>query len=409
MKKSSFTRERDPNTLYNPPSVSHAAPTTRARALWFVTTGLEAGGAERFLSLLAPALAVRGWKPSVWSLGGLGRFGPVLRAAGLQVGDLQMRELGTASYAALRLAAAARRKRPSLVQGWMYHGNLAATVAAWACSSPLVWGVRQSLADFAGTSWSTRAVIRAGARLSRRPEAILYNSRVSLEQHTALGYRHERAEVLPNGFDTVAFHPDPAAGDRLRRTIGLPRTAALVGCVARFHPVKGHDILFFEAFRAVSDSRPDCHLVLAGAGTTPGTPALEAAIAERGLSGRVSGLGEIDDVAQVAAAFDVLVQPSRGEGFPNAVGEAMACGVPVVATRVGETETLVGDAGIVVPEGDAAALASGLASILDAPLEERRARGEAARARVVALYSIEQAADRYAEVYARLVPGGAAR
>jgi glycosyltransferase involved in cell wall biosynthesis len=408
MKKSSFTRERDPNTLYNPPSVSHAAPTTRARALWFVTTGLEAGGAERFLSLLAPALAVRGWKPSVWSLGGLGRFGPVLRAAGLQVGALQVRELGTASYAALRLAAAARRERPSLVQGWMYHGNLAATVAAWACSAPLVWGIRQSLADFAGAPWSTRAVIRAGARLSRFPEAILYNSPVSLEQHAALGYHSLHAEVLPNGFDVAAFHPDPAAGDRLRRMIGLPPTAALVGCIARFHPVKGHDVLF-EAFRAVSDSLPGCHLVLAGAGTAPGQRALHAAIAERGLTGRVSGLGEIDDVPRVAAGFDVLVQPSRGEGFPNAVGEAMACGVPVVATRVGETDALVGDTGIVVPEGDAAALASGLISILHAPVEERRARGAAARARVAALYSIDRAADRYAQLYARLVPGGEAR
>jgi glycosyltransferase involved in cell wall biosynthesis len=356
--------------------------------VWFLTTGLAAGGAERALATLAPRLAAHDVRPSVFSLRGEGRFGPELRAAGIEVADLGIRGVGSAIGAWRRLGALARRRSPALLQGWMYHGNLLATAVAAISGIPASWAVRQSLADLDRSPAALRAVVRAGAILSARPRGVLYNSRVALEQHREIGYLPPFEAVVPNGFDLGRFRPDRAARSRVRARLGLPADATLVVHVARFHPVKGLDILL-DAFAALAAGT---RLILAGRGMDAANADLAAAISRRGLGTAVLPLGEVDDVAELVAAGDLLVHASLGEGFPNAVGEAMACGVPVVATRAGDTEALVGDAGFLVAPGDSRALAAALASCLGLSPEERERRGAAGRARVAERFDADRSA-----------------
>jgi glycosyltransferase involved in cell wall biosynthesis len=137
-------------------------------------------------------------------------------------------------------------------------------------------------------------------------------------------------------------------------------------------------------------------------------PALSALIVELGLASRVHLLGERADVPRLTAALDVATCSSIGEGFPNAVGEAMACGIVVVSTDVGDTATVLLDSGVVVPPYDPAGLADGWRTVLAMAPAERAALGRRARERVIEQYDAAGIAARYAALYRELAAAGPA-
>jgi glycosyltransferase involved in cell wall biosynthesis len=148
----------------------------------------------------------------------------------------------------------------------------------------------------------------------------------------------------------------------------------------------------------------DFRLVMAGTGVDVGNTTLVDAIANAGLRDRVHLLGERSDVASVLSGLDIYVSASnRLEGFSNAVGEAMSCGLPCVVTAVGDSALIVGDTGIVVPPGDASALASAMARWVGMHPADLESLGQSARQRVHAEYDIEVVAQRYAALYESLV------
>ena len=121
------------------------------------------------------------------------------------------------------LCRTVRAVDPALVQGWMYHGNLAATVGGWSLPQrpPVIWNVRHSVHDLTLEKPLTRLIIRLSARMSRLPRAIIYNSRVSAAQHQALGFEAAARVVIPNGFDTARFRPQADARARLCQELGI--------------------------------------------------------------------------------------------------------------------------------------------------------------------------------------------
>ncbi|HEY0996784.1 MAG TPA: glycosyltransferase [Gemmatimonadaceae bacterium] len=370
-----------------------------------VITGLERGGAETMLAKLCEAHDRARASFTVISL----QPGPLagrIRESGvpLLVGALSPSRLPS-PRAALAIRAMLREARPQVVQGWMYHGNIAAVLLA-PRGVPVAWNVRQTLYDLRSERPLTRATIRASAWLSTRAAAIVYNSRVSASQHEALGFHAARRVVIPNGFDLARFAPSPAARAALRAELGLPADALLVGHVARLHPMKDHATLLAAAARVLA-ARPEVHFALAGDGVTPA--ALGDAATSPALAGRLHFLGARDGMERVSAAFDVVALTSAwGEGFPNVLGEALACGVPCVATDIGDSAAVVGDAGRLVPPRDPGALAAGLLELLgDSSLRARL--GAMGRARVTAHFSMPAVADRYLRLYEAVAQGALPR
>src|SRR5262249_55975595 len=152
----------------------------------------------------------------------------------------------------------------------------------------------------------------------------------------ARGFPIDRVAVVPNGIDTDAMRPDAAAGRAQRRQWELPDSAFVIGCVARLDPMKDHTTLI-NAAAAFARANSDARFVCAGNGSPSYRDALTRLAGSLGLADRMRWVGEIDDVKAAYNAFDIATLPSAfGEGFPNVVGEAMACGVPVVATDVGD-------------------------------------------------------------------------
>lgn len=380
------------------------SPDTAPVRVVHVITGLLVGGAESALARLVSALPRAEFRTLVVSLLAEGPLAAPLRAAGAEVVSLGMRRGVPTPAAAWRLRRVLRQFRPAVVQGWMYHGNLAAWLGLRGSGLriPLAWNIRQTLADLRREPRGTRAVIRAGAWLSSGIPVTVYNSELAREQHAALGFRSPATVVIPNGFDLEQFRPSEEARRSLRRELGLSDDALVVGLVNRLHPMKGHGT-FLEAARRVLDAGHQVTFVCAGSGVTPSDPGLGATIRRLGLADRVRLLGERFDTPRLFAGFDVACMTSGwGEGFPNVVGEAMACGTPCVATQVGDTATLLGPGGAVVPPGDTVAFAGGLLAVLALPAAERRLVGQRGRAHIAERYSLGASAERYAGLYRRL-------
>ena len=178
----------------------------------------------------------------------------------------------------------------------------------------------------------------------------------------------------------------------------MPADAHLVGVVARFDPQKNH-VGFLDAAQHIAKARPNVHFVLVGTEVTWENETLRQKIEDSGLRARLHLLGSRTDIARMMASFDVLVSSSYGEAFPNVLGEAMACGVPCVATNAGDSAYIVGDTGRIVSVGDMHALAGSVVDVLSMSSTERTAVGNRARARVEELFEIGQIAKEYEKIF----------
>lgn len=362
-----------------------------------VITGLQTGGAEMMLWKLL-SLSREHHAQAVVSLMDEGTIGARIAGLDVPVYSLGLRAAAPSPARALSIRSLTRRFHPDLIMGWMYHGNLMASFAGLMATGkpPVLWSIRQALD--AGDLWR-RPVVKLGAFFSRRPDAIIYNSAVGAEQHASFGYQSAKPIVIPNGFDCAAFRPDPQARAEVRRELSIDEGAPLVGLVARYHPMKDH-AGFLRAASLVAKQHPSVRFVLIGSGTR-GQPALQTQAAELQIENRMIFLGERSDMPRMTAALDIACSGSAwGEGFSNATGEAMACGVPCVVTEVGDGPYLVGQTGLCVPPSHPEALAGAMSRLIAAGPEYRRQLGAAARRRVQENFSLSSVVGRFESVFA---------
>jgi len=367
--------------------------TLRPRKIVFVITDLWGGGAEAMLTRLVTATPRLAKEITVISLLHGGPHDELLRAAGITVVTPQSNSALAVLRGVIRLAQHIARDKPEIVQGFMYHGDLAALIALVLSgqrrSTRLAWSIRCSDMDFSRYSWRLRLAVKVCALLSRWPDLITANSAAGLKAHLRLGYRPRRAEVVPNGIDIELFRPEPALRSVLRRDLGLPAGGCVVAHVARVDAMKDH-----ACFIAAMDQLPEVHALLIGAGTEQ--------LPERP---NVMRLGRRADVARLLNAADFIVSSSAfGEGFSNAIAEGMACGLPAVATDVGDARTIVGDTGLVVPPRDPEALAVAIRMLSEETPVARAERSEAARRRIVESFSLASAIEAWAKAYAAFLP-----
>ncbi|RDV37384.1 glycosyltransferase [Bradymonadaceae bacterium TMQ3] len=384
-------------TQSGPPktSTSTAGPPVK---VCHIITGLGTGGAETMLTRLVEGRDRQRFPTTVISLMDRGQMADRLEAAGAPVETLNLNRGRPTPAALFRLRRLVEHHNPDVIHAWMYHANVGLMAGL---GRPFAWNIRQCVYDLAEESRGTRAVIRLGAVLSPQADAIIYNSRLSRTQHRALGYSELRDQVIPNGFDTTTFRPSTEAYREVRRELGLPTATPLVGMVGRLHPIKDHANLL-GAMTIVAGKHPQARLVLVGRGLTDDNAEFVSRLRALDLQDRVILLGERRDIPRITAAFDVAVLSSRSEGFPNVVGEAMACGVPMAVSDVGDAAWLLGEAGRVVPPQDSVQLAEAISELLAMDEVARRQLGQRGRRRIVEHFSLGAIVARYHALYARM-------
>ncbi len=363
----------------------------RPQSVLWLTTGLGTGGAEMMLTQLLSGLKQH--RHTVISLTAGGKYIEPLRAAGVTVHTLDMPAGKPTPRGLWRLCRFAWQARPDVIMGWMYHGCLAAVLVKLFRfgQGRVIWNIRQSLYDLAlekrGSAW----VIQSLAKLSWLTETITYNSQLSARQHEAIGYPRNKTRLIPNGFDLATWSPKNRDLDPDSPT----RNAFTLGRFGRFTAMKDYPT-FLQAAALVTQELPETRFLLVGTGVDESNPELTALIAHLGLCSNMQLLGERHDLPSLTASLDLAVSSSAfGEGFPNVVGEAMACAVPVVATDIGDTAWVLGDTGRLVPAKDPQALASACLELLRLAPEVRRQMGERGRQRIVEHFSLRSVLEQF--------------
>jgi len=366
----------------------------RTRIVYVIGT-LERGGTETQLVELASGLDRTRFEPTVCCLTGGGPLAATLAARGVPVEIVAGTSGGRRLLAVLGFWRLLRRLRPGIVHGHLYWANVAAALGGHLAGVPAVIGGRRNLAR-------PLRPLRAGLRrlATSWTDLVIANS-VAVRDAAKRdeGLTEDRLIVIHNGVDGSRF--DVAPDPRLRDSLGVAGSGPIVTVVANLHRSKGHPV-FLQAWTSVLRAFPHAQALLVGGGPLRGQ--VESQLAALGVTGSVHLLGSRQDVPALLALTDVVAHPSLREGFPNAVLEALAAGRPVVATDAGGTREAIvdGRTGLLVPPGDASALAAGLVRLLSNP-DEARALGEAGRRLVAEHFQISTMVRAHEAAYDRVL------
>jgi glycosyltransferase involved in cell wall biosynthesis len=375
----------------NPRPTPHAPrPTKVMCVIW----SLEIGGAERIVVSLAGGLDRERFSPMVVCLNHRGRLAQELERSGIPVVALHKRP-GIDPAMCWRLYRLMRRERPGIVHTHLFGANLWGRLAARLSGVPVIIAHEHGMQP-----WRGRMHFLADRCLLPLTHRVLFASQEIMRGYAARTGANGACLHVPNGVPARGRAPDRRSA---RQRLGWAEGERIILSVGRLSPEKGHEDLV-RAFALAAGRLPRTALVLVGEG--PQRPALEALSARHGLTGRVVLAGPQEDVSAWLAGADVYVQPSRREAFSLSVLEAMASGVPVILTDVGDLAPLVSKErlGRVVPAGNPAALADTLVDVLahsdqDAPLLQ------AAREFVCTRYSNERMLRRIEEIYTEALAG----
>jgi glycosyltransferase involved in cell wall biosynthesis len=299
-----------------------------------------------------------------------------------------------------RLATLLNQLKADIVHGYLFASEIASRLAGRLARTSLIFGSERN------TDYPLKRRQLVAYRLTRGcMDLLVANSKAGAQFDCRMfGYRPTQCRVVHNGVDTQRFRPHDE--QELRRELGIGEAESVIGMFASFKKQKNHP-LFFGAARRVLQRFPQTRLLLVGDelyggmyGSDEYKRNVERLVDELDLRAQCLFLGNRDDVDRLYSVCDLTVLPSFFEGTPNVALESMACGVPVIATRVSDNAQVIPDGrvGYVVPLGDEAALSQRICRLLE-DNALRRQMGQEARAWVEAEFSIARLVEKTARVY----------
>lgn len=321
-----------------------------------IVDGYRMGGAENKLLELIERLDREKYEILLCNVGPNGPLKPQFERLDIEIFNFP-RRWSFDPIPIFKLVKLMRKRKIDVVQSTLFWADFIGAVAAKWAGVPLIlsWETVSHEGDPYHNKFQRRKGYELASKLMNRIIAVSNEVKTSLVRRRSVP--SEKISVIHYGVDLTRYNPNGQETRTAKRAeLNLKPDDFLIGIVARLEPWKGHDI-FVEAFAGLAAEFPNVHVVLVGDGSL--RKSLEEQVRGHGLGKRIHFLGVRHDIADLLNCIDLFVLPSRpGEGLPNVLLEAMACGVPVVATNVGGIPELVrnGYNGYVVQTGDAAAL-----------------------------------------------------
>jgi glycosyltransferase involved in cell wall biosynthesis len=332
------------------------------------------GGAEKQLTTLAKALSLKGYEVSVLCFysdanSEIDFLGTSIKL--ISIGK-QYRWDMVGFFG--RLCQQLTYIQPDVLHSYLPDSNLLTIfLKPLFPNTKIVWGIRHS-------NWGDPQLnIERGKKLSKWVSSMLYvekklaqfadliitNSYAGQKYHISKGFPPETIVVIPNGIDINQFQPDPEARKTVRQEWGISANTILIGLIGRLHPMKDHSTFLKAAALLIQEGKDLRFVCVGGAHEQDYAKELYELTHQLGITQQVIWAGGRVDMPAVYNALDIFVSTSAfGEGFSNAIGEAMACGKPCVVTDVGDSRLIVGKWGIVVPPKDPQALKNALLQLI---------------------------------------------
>lgn len=362
------------------------------RVLHLITT-MPVGGAENLILTTMRLLDPEQFSSVLCCIQAQGPLGLEAEQSGFKVVTLnRMKQKQFDSQAVTDIEEVIRREQVDIVHCHLYHAALYGRLAAKRAGVPSIVTVHNI---YSKPKWHRRLLNWWLARHTAKIIAVSHPVGNDVLHHDHID--KQRLVVIPNGIDLSPMHHMLDSGTAKER-LGLSANDPIIGCIGRLEPQKGHHFLL-EALSLLRKERGDSpHLIIVGEGSQ--RHRICDIIASENLQDRVHLLGSRRDIPEILAAFDIFVLPSLWEGLPLALLEAMAAGVPVIASAVGGIGEVLnhGEYGIALPPGDVHALYSAIAGLLDTP-EKRVNLGQRGAKRVVQNYSAASMVHQLEEIY----------
>jgi glycosyltransferase involved in cell wall biosynthesis len=365
-------------------------------------SSLDVGGAETQLLRILSHTNRDHFDHSVLSLTSIGVIGEHIRQLGVSVRALKMARGIPSPQAVWEFWKILKASQAHILQSWMYHADLLGLLGRGAGTRKLVWNIRCSDVDMTHYRFLSKWVVNFLSYCSGIPDGVVVNSHAGKLVHERLGYHPRMWHIIPNGVDLDQIVPNLSARIWLRRECKVADDCLLIGLVARRDAMKDHRT-FLKAAGIIHKKLPDVHFVLVGRGVDDTDDELKTLIVEQDLWAVTHLLGQREDALRITAGLDIACSSSAfGEGFSNAIGEAMASGVPCVVTDVGDSARIVGETGRAVPPKNPDALAQACLELIELGTAGRRGLGELARAKMEQQYDIRTITACYETLYTSL-------
>ncbi len=358
----------------------------------FLIRDLNYGGAQRQLITLLNGIDKQSFDVTLLSFYSNGVLEKDLKDSGIPVISLEKRGRWDLFGFFWDLVQHLKHIYPDVLHGYLTESNLLTIfLKPFLPSTRMIWGVRASDIDLDryGYDWVERLSFQLECFFSRFADLIIANSHAGQAYHLAHGFSANKMIVIPNGIDTERFKPDLEARAKVRAEWGIPKETILIGLVGRLDPMKDHPT-FLRAAALLSEERQNVRFVCIGYGQENYAQELYQLTNELGISEKVIWAGARADMPAVYNALDIACSASAyGEGFANAIGEAMACGIPCVVTDVGDSAWIVGDTGVVVPPKNPLALKTAIQKLIEKTGTNGSAQ-EHIRQRIIERFSVLQ-------------------
>jgi len=364
-------------------------------------TSLELGGAESMLLKLlsSPSLPMRHVVVSLKPLENTALY-PAFQRQKIECLSLNLKGPFSFFSAFIKLCVLILKVRPKLIQTWLYHSDALGALASLFTRRPVIWNVRCSNVDIMLKTFSKKILIKFLALLSSRVRLCIANSQAGIKYHKeTLHFKCREWKYLPNGFATNKFKKDSQLRADTRRFLNIAENDFVIGLVGRYDPFK--DIpTFAKAAQIFMEKDPGrTTFILIGPDMDANNTELVEILNEHQVLENFILLGQRNDLTGFYNAFDLFTLTSKSEGFPNVVGEAMACELPIVATDAGDVKEIVGDCGIITAVGDAKAIASGWQELKE---QDRLSLGIKCRNSILSRFNIEMIQKEYFEIYKKI-------
>lgn len=310
---------------------------------------LEVGGAQVQMAVMAKGLAERGHDVIVLTFYPGGRVAEDLIESGIRVVSLNKSGRWDLLAFIWRLRQAIREISPDLIYAFLPVPNL---FAALFCriGPKIVWGVRASQRDLSAYDWTWRLMDRLEGFFSNRADLIICNSNAGMTRSLERGFPKGKTIVIHNGIDVTKFDRDVACRDTIRKSWGIDESGIAIGIVGRLDPVKRHDRFIRAIAKAQQEDQRITGLIIGSGVNATYRESMKHVAEQEGC--QIVWIPEISELAPIYSALDTVVSCSSSEGFPNVAAEALACGTPVLGTRVGDMDVIVPNPAWLVDNAD---------------------------------------------------------